>query len=572
VSGAMHVVTNRVRHGEREYTSTLLRRSYREGGKVRKETLANLSHLPPEAIELIRGALRGESYVPAGEAFQIERSLPAGHVMAALGMARRLDLARLLDRSPSRERDLAMAMICQRVIAPASKLASVRAFEQTTLACEFGVEGADEDDLYAALDWLLERQERIEDRLARRHLKNGGLVLYDVSSSYFEGHACPLAKLGYSRDGKRGTPQVIYGLLCDKPGRPIAVEVFSGQLHDDATLPAQIIKLKRRFHLKSVVVVADRGMVTKANMQTLKDTEGLGWITALKAPQIKKLARDGALQLSLFDEQNLAEITAEDYPGERLVVCRNPLVAAERTRKREELLTATERDLTQIADRVQKGTLTGASEIGLAVGPAVKRYKMRKHFDLQITDHSFTFKRKTEQIDTEAALDGIYILRTSLTENELSTSEIVRSYKNLEQAERAFKTFKGPELQIRPIHHHLETRVRAHVFLCMLAYYLTWHLKAAWAPLTFKDENPPVPADPVAKATRSTTATRKAQTKRTSTAAPCHSYKSLLSELATLTRNTIRLGHTDATFHKLTQPTSLQAHALDLAEHAPLNT
>ena len=360
--------------------------------------------------------------------------------------------------------------------------------------------------------------------------------------------------------------------MCDKPGRPIAVEVFSGQLHDDATLPAQITKLKQRFRLKSVVVVCDRGMVTKANMQTLKDTEGVDWITALKAPQIKKLASDGVLQLSLFDEQNLAEITAEDYPGERLIVCRNPLVAAERTRKRQELLEATERDLQQIADRVQKGTLTGASEIGLAVGPAVKRYKMRKHFDLHITDHSFTFKRKTEQIHGEAALDGIYILRTGLTENECSTSEVVRSYKNLEQAERAFKTFKGPELQIRPIHHHLETRVRAHVFLCMLAYYLTWHLKAAWAPLTFKDEDPPVPADPVAKATRSTSAKRKAQTKHTTTGEPCHSYKSLISELSTLTRNTIRLPETNATFHKLTEPTPLQAHALHLAATAPLTT
>ena len=572
MSGAMHVVTNRVRHGEREYTSTLLRRSYREDGKVRKETLANLSHLPPEAIELVRGVLRGERYLSAGEAFQIERSLPAGHVMAALGMARRLDLARLLDRSPSRERDLAMAMICQRAIAPASKLASVRAFEQTTLASEFGVDGADEDDLYSALDWLLERQERIEDRLARRHLQDGELVLYDVSSSYFEGRSCPLARLGYSRDGKRGTPQVIYGLLCDEPGRPIAVEVFSGQLHDDATLPAQIAKLKQRFALKSVVVVADRGMVTKANMQTLKDTEGVSWITALKAPQIKKLARYGALQLSLFDEQNLAEIESEDYPGERLIVCRNPLVAAERTRKRQELLAATERDLQQIAGRVQKGTLTGASEIGLAAGPAVKRYRMRKHFDLQITDESFTFKAKTEQIETEAALDGIYILRTGLAEDELSTSDVVRSYKGLEQAERAFKTFKGPELQIRPIHHHLEHRVRAHIFLCMLAYYLTWHLKAAWAPLIFKDEQPPTSTDPVAKTTRSTAAKRKAQTKRTANGEACHSYKSLLSELATLTRNTIRLGHANATLHKLAQPTSLQAHALHLAEHAPLNT
>jgi transposase len=568
----MHVVTNRVRHGEREYTSTLLRRSYREGGKVRKETLANLSHLPPEAIELIRGALRGERYVPAGDAFQIERSLPAGDVMAALGMARRLDLARLLDRSPSRERDLVMAMICERVIAPASKLATVRSLGCSILAEELNVTDADEDDLYAALDWLLDRQERIEDRLARRHLSDGELVLYDVSSSYLEGRSCPLARLGYSRDGKRGTPQVIYGLLCDKPGRPIAVEVFSGQLHDDATLPAQITKLKQRFALNSVVVVADRGMVTKANMQALKETEGVGWITALKAPQIKKLARDGVLQLSLFDEQNLAEITAEDYPGERLIVCRNPLVAAERTRKREELLQATERDLQQIAERVQKGTLTGSGEIGLAVGPAVKRYKMRKHFDLQITNESFTFRRKSEQIASEAALDGIYILRTGLTENECSTSEVVRSYKGLEQAERAFKTFKGPELQIRPIHHHLEHRVRAHIFLCMLAYYLTWHLKRAWAPLLFKDEQPPTSTDPVAKAARSAAAQRKAQTKRTTTGETCHSYKSLLSELATLTRNTIRLGHTDATLQKLAHPTRLQAHALDLVEHAPLNT
>ena len=568
----MHVVTNKRQGRHREYVTHLLRRSYREDGKVKNETLANLSHLPPEVIELIRGTLRGESYVAAGEAFEIERSLSAGHVIAALSMARRLDLARLLDRKPSRERDLVMAMIAGRVIAPASKLSTARALGQSILAEELNVTDADEDDLYAALDWLLDRQEKIEDRLARRHLKDGELVLYDVSSSYFEGRSCPLAKLGYSRDGKRGTPQVIYGLLCDKPGRPIAVEVFSGERHDDGTLPAQISKLKDRFHLKSVVVVADRGMVTKANMQTLKDTEGVEWITALKAPQIKKLARDGVLQLSLFDEQNLAEITAEGYPGERLIVCRNPLVAAERTRKRQELLEATERDLQQIAERVQKGTLTGSSEIGLAVGPAVKRYKMRKHFDLQITDHSFTFKRKTEQIQAEAALDGIYILRTSLTANEISTGDVVRSYKNLEQAERAFKTLKGPELQIRPIHHHLEDRVRAHVFLCMLAYYLTWHLKQAWAPLLFKDEQPPTSTDPVAKHTRSTSALRKAQTKHTTTGETCHSYKSLIAELSTLTRNTIHLQHTDATFQKLSQPTPLQAHALDLAATAPLTT
>jgi Transposase DDE domain len=569
-SGAMHVVTNHVRHGEREYTSTLLRRSYRQGGKVRKETLANLSHLPPELIELIRGSLRGQRYVAAGEAFQIERSLPAGHVQAALSMARRLDLARSLDRASCRERDLVMAMICERVIAPASKLASARAFELSTLASELGVSDADEDDLYGALDWLGERQAQIEDRLARRHLKGGELVLYDVSSSYFEGHTCPLAKLGYSRDGKRGTPQVIYGLLCDRQGRPLAVQVFSGELHDDATLPAQLAKLRERFHLQSVVVVCDRGMVTKANIQTLKDTEGVGWITALRAPQIKKLARTGELQLSLFDEQNLAEITAEDYPGERLIVCRNPLVAAERTRKRSELLAATERDLSQIAERVGRGTLKGSDQIGLAVGPAVKRYRMRKHFELQITEEGFTFTRRSEQIEAEAALDGIYILRTSLTDGELSSADVVRSYKNLEQAERAFKTFKGPELEIRPIHHHLEHRVRAHIFLCMLAYYLTWHLKQAWAPLIFKDEDPPTAADPVAKATRSGGAQRKAQTKRTGTGQPCHSFKSLLRELATLTRNTIRLKDTDASFQQLSQPTALQARALELAEHAPV--
>src|SRR3954470_22900245 len=367
-SGAMHVVTNHVRHGEREYTSTLLRRSYREGGKVRKETLANLSHLPPEVIELIRGALRGQRYVPAGEAFAIERSLPAGHVQAALAMARRLGLARLLDRASSRERDLCLAMICQQALRPGSKLATVRAFSQSTLGSELAVADADEDELYRALDWLLERQARIEDRLARRPLAGGELGLYDVSSSYFEGRACPLAKLGYSRDGKRGTPQIIYGLLCDRPGRPIAIEVFTGETHDEKTLPAQVDKLTWRFGLKTVIVVADRGMVTKANLALMAESEGVGWITALKAPQINKLVATGALQLSLFDEHNLAEITApQDYPGERLVVCRNPLIAAERARKRSELLAATERGLQQIADRVARGTLAGADQIGLAV-------------------------------------------------------------------------------------------------------------------------------------------------------------------------------------------------------------
>jgi transposase len=570
-ASAIHVVTNRRQGKGREYVTHLLRRSYREGGKVKNETVGNISHLPDELVELVRAGLRGEPVGVLSEAFSIERSLPAGHVMAALSMARRLELARLVDREPSRERDLVLAMVCQRAICPMSKLATVRAFSQSTLADELGVADADEDDLYEAMDWLLERQQRIEDRLARRHLKDGELVLYDVSSSYFEGRSCELARLGYSRDQKRGTPQIIYGLLCDKPGRPIAVEVFSGELHDDKTLPSQIAKLKARFGLQRVVVVSDRGMVTKANLELLREAD-TGWITALKAPQIGKLVRDGTLQLSLFDEQNLAEITAEDYPGERLVVCRNPLVAHERARKREQLLRATERGLAEIAERVERGTLTGADQIGLAVGPALKRYRVKKHFEVKITDTAFTYKRKTEQIEQEAALDGIYVLRTSVPDSALDAGEVVRSYKNLEQVERAFKTFKGPELEIRPIHHRLEDRVRAHVLLCMLAYYLTWHLRHAWAPLIFKDETPPTQPDPVAKASRSTQAHHKAQTKRTATGEIAHSYKTLLAELATLTRNTIRLPGTPATFEKDTEPNAIQARALKLAEHAPTTT
>jgi len=568
-TGAIHVVTNRRQGKEREYVTHLLRRSYREGGKVRNETVGNISHLPEDLVELVRAGLRGEPVGVLSDAFEIERSLPAGHVLAALSMARRLELARLLDRQPSRERDLVMAMICQRAIGPLSKLATVRAFSQSTLAQELGVSGADEDDLYEAMDWLHERQAGIEDRLARRHLAEGELVLYDVSSSYFEGRSCALARLGYSRDQKRGAPQIVYGLLCDKPGRPICVEVFSGELHDDKTLPSQIEKLKARFALRRVVVVSDRGMVTKANLELLHAAEA-GWITALKAPQIGKLVRDGALQLSLFDEQNLAEITAEDYPAERLVVCRNPLVAAERARKREELLAATERGLAEIAQRVQRGTLTGADQIGLAAGPALKRYRVKKHFEVKITDTTFTYERKLDQIEAEAALDGIYVLRTNVSDEELSAGEVVRSYKELKHVERAFRTFKGPELEIRPIHHHLDDRVRAHVFICMLAYYLTWHLRQAWTPLLFKDENPPTHPDPVAKAVRSRSAQRKTQTKRTTTGDTAHSYKSLLAELATLTRNTIRLPGTPATFDKLTQPNPTQARALELAEHAPV--
>jgi transposase len=567
----MHVTTTTRRVGDREYNATLLRRSYRQDGKVKKETLANLSHLPADAIDALRRALAGEALMSVDDAFTIERSLPAGHVTAALAMARRLELWKVLDRSPSRERDLCMAMILGRVICPGSKLGTVRTLGQSTLAGELGVQGADEDDLYAAMDWLLKRQSRVEDRLAARHLNDGEMVLYDVSSSYFEGRTCPLAKLGYSRDGKRGLPQIIYGVLCDIAGRPVAVEVFTGEVHDDKTLPSQVIKLKDRFGLSRVIVVADRGMVTKANITLLGQASGVDWITALKAPTIKKLARSGIFQPSLFDEQNLGEITdVDEFPGERLIVCRNPLVGAQRARKRNELLDATESDLAEIAHRVAHGTLSGADQIGLAVGPALKRYRVRKHFQIAITDTTFTHTRDSPGIAAEAALDGFYILRTSVTQTDLASGDVVRAYKNLEQAERAFGSLKGPELQIRPIHHHLEDRVRAHVLICMLAYYLTWHLKAAWKPLLFTDEDRPVTPDPVAKAVRSPAAARKAQTKRTSTDQPAHSYRTLLAELATQTQNTTRLhGHT-ATFEKLTQATALQAQALDLAQHAPV--
>jgi DDE family transposase len=569
--GPFHVVTTRRQGKHREYVAHLLRRSYREGGKVKKETVANLSHLPDEVIELIRRALRGEQFVGFDEQFAIERSLPAGHVAAVLEMARRLELARLLDRAPSPERDLCVAMICQRVLSPASKLATARALAQSTLASELGVEGADEDDLYAALDWLGERQARIEDRLARRHLIDGELVLYDVSSSYLEGRCCPLAELGYSRDGRRGTLQITYGLLCDRAGRPVCVEVFSGSVGDDKTLPAQLEKLRRRFALRRVVVVFDRGMVTKANLAALADGEDLDWITALKAPQVKRLVAGGDLQLSLFDQHNLAEISSDEFPRERLVVCRNPLVAAERARKRDDLLAATETALTEIAGRVERGTLTGAANIGLAVGPALKRWRVGKHFDVQITDTSLTFERKTEQITSEAALDGIYVLRTSVSAETLPSPDVVRAYKQLKEVERAFRTLKGP-LEIRPIHHRLEDRVRAHVFLCMLAHYLSWHLREAWTELLFKDEHPTTQPDPVAKARRSPSAQRKAQTKRTTTGQITHSLDTLLDELASLTRNTIRMPATGATFDRLTEPTPQQARALELVHTAPVIT
>ena len=556
------------RHGDRIYVSHLVRRSVRDGKRVRHETVANVSKLPAAAIEALSAALRGEALLGGAESLRITDSLPAGHAEAVLGAARRLGLPRLLDRSPSKNRDLALAMICQRVLSPGSKLATARALQQSTLGAELGVEDADQDDLYAAMDWLLERQEGIESRLAKRHLKDGTLVLYDVSSSYFEGRSCPLAALGYSRDGKRGTLQLTYGLLCDSEGHPVATEAFAGNLVDHQTLPVQIEKLKQRFGLSKVIVICDRGMATKANLEAIGEAEGMDWITALKAPAVKKLVKDGDLQLSLFDQTNLAEISSAAYPGERLILCRNPLLGQERTRKRSELLAATEAELEVIAERVAAASLKGAAEIGLAVGPALKRYKVKKHFEVAITDASLHYQRKAAQIEAEASLDGIYVLRTSVPDSELTAPDIVHSYKQLKWAERAFRSFKGP-LEVRPIHHRLEDRVRAHLLICMLSYYIEFHLREAWAELTFKDECPPAQPDPVAKAKRSSSATRKAQTKRTSRGATPHSFESLIKELSLRTRNTICLGDSEAGFERLSEPSELQARALELLERIP---
>jgi transposase len=460
-------------------------------------------------------------------------------------------------------------MICQQVLQPGSKLACTRALSQSTLAEELGVESVDADQLYAALDWLLARQEQTERRLARRHLRQGSHVLYDVSSSYFEGRTCSLLAFGYSRDGRRGSLQIVYGLLCDGEGRPLAIEVFPGGVHDDKTLPAQIAKLRARFGLTTLVLVIDRGMVTKANLDALAAAQGIGWITALKAPQVKKLVKEGSLQLSLFDEQNLAEIESADYPSERLVVCRNPLVAHERARKREDLLAATEAALAPIQQRVEQGTLTSAAEVALAVGQLIGKRKVKKHFQLVIEDNRFEYVRKQEQIDAEAALDGFYVLRTNLGADALAAPDIVRSYKQLAHAERAFRTLKGPELEIRPIRHRRADRVRAHAFLCLLAYYLEWHLRKAWAELLFVDEQPPLVADPVATAERSQEAKRKASTQRTANGDVCHSLTSLLAELALVVRNTNRVRESQTTFDTITETNHTQARALELIQLLP---
>jgi len=554
----------------------LLRESYRENGKVRKRTLCNLSDWPAAYIEGLRGVLKGGTVIPAErDAFTVIRSLPHGHVAAALGTARRIGLDRILSPDGNRYRDLILALLIGRILDPVSKLAAARALSPATAASSLGgvlgLGEVDEDELYQALDWLLQRQPAIEATLAKRHLSNGTLVLYDVSSSYMEGRCCPLAKRGYSRDGKKGTLQIIYGLLCAPDGCPIAIEVFEGNTADPMTLAGQVEKLKRRFHLDHVVMVGDRGMITQARITENIAPAGLDWITALRAPAIRALLDSGALQLSLFDQRDMASITAPDFPNERLVVCRNPDLAAERTRKRGDLLAATERELARIQAAVarRRDPLRGTAAIGLAVGAVINRYKMAKHFDLNIADTAFSFARKTAEIAAEAAVDGIYVIRTSLPAETFDDATTVRSYKSLACVERAFRCIKTVDLHVRPVYHWLADRVRAHVFLCMLAYYLEWHMRQRLAPMLFDDTDKEVAetlrASVVAPAQRSPAAVTKQTTGQTGDGLPVHSFRSLLADLATLVRNTVV---TAITPHHpltvLTRPTPVQHKALTL--------
>jgi len=566
--GAVHVSTTRRHYKGKLYETHLLRRSYREDGKVKTETVGNLSHLPPELIDLVRRGLRGERFLAAGD---LERcaSLPHGAVVAVLGTLRRLGLEALLDPRPSRMRDLATALIVARLLAPGSKLDTARRLAQTTLGAALGVEDATEDELYAAMDWLLARQPRIEARLAARHLVPGDLVLYDLSSTWVTGRHNPLARIGYSRDGKPGTPQIEYGLLTDAAGRPVAVEVVPGNTADPATVPAMIERLRDRFGLPSAVLVGDRGMLTSARIATLR-AASLDWVSSLRGPALASLVETGDLQLGLFDERDLAEITSPAYPGERLVVCRNPLLAAERARKRADLLGATEARLAPIVARVEAGRLAGAARIGLAVGRVVDRYKMAKHLRLEIADDRLTVTRDEAAIAAEAALDGLYVLRTSVDPERLPTPDVVRAYKRLTRVERAFRAFKGADIAIHPIRHWTEPRVRAHILLCLLAYYVQWHLERAWAPLLFRDEQPPELADPVAPAQRSAAAEHKARTGRLPDGTPAHSFRTLLAELATLTRDRVApAGVPEAAFEITAIPTALQARALALLGLTP---
>jgi len=565
-TGAVHVTTTRRHYKGKVYETTLLRRSYREGGKVRNETVGNLSHLPPEAIAAVRAVLAGRALVDLEDGLTIERSAPHGHVVAVLGIARALDLERLISRQRCRKRDLVIAMVCQRLLAPGSKLSATRRFAQSTLAEELSLGEVSEAELLSAMDWLLARQGRIESALAGRHLSQAGFVLYDLSSSYVEGRCCPLAAHGYSRDGRRGKLQITYGLICSPEGRPVGIELYEGSTADAQTLPEAVSTVRERFAIERLVFIGDRGMITQAHAKTLA-ARGVGFISALRGPQIRALAAAGDLQLTLFDETNLAEISSAQFPGERLVVCRNPALAVERARKRQELLAATEIELAKIAAMVTsaRGRLrqADAGTIGERAGRVINRYKVAKHFALTIGEGSFSYQRRHERIAAEAALDGIYVLRTSCPPEQLGTAAVVRAYKQLKMAERAFRTMKDA-LEIRPIYHHLEDRVRAHAFLCMLAYYVAFELQLRLAPLLFSDETPLASLDPVAPAQRSAAATAKAASARTSEGLCVSSFADLLAELGTLCRSELRIGGIEHTFRRLTTPSDLQARAFEL--------
>ena len=553
--------------------AVLLRESLRDGSTIRKRTVANLSSWPAPQVELLRRVLKGETLVAPGEAVEVVRSLPHGHVAAVLGTLRRLGLDKILHAEPSRHRDLVCALIAARILNPRSKLATSRGLQTGTasdsLAAMLGLSPADENELYAAMDWLLPRQEAIEKQLARRHLAEGSLVLYDLTSTYFEGRHCPLARFGHSRDERSGNPQIVFGLLTNAQGCPVAVEVFEGNTADPATVAAQVRKLRERFGFQRMVLVGDRGTLTSARLrEDLQGIDGMDWITALRAPQIQTLAAGHTLQLSLFDQRDLAEIIHPDYPGERLIACRNVLLAEERARKRRQLLAATEKDLALIVAATQRlrRPLRGKERMALRVGKALGRRKMGKHFQLEIQDDRFTYCRDEANIRNEAALDGIYIIRTTLPADRASSEEVVRHYKSLAVVERAFRSLKTVDLKVRPIHHRLAGRVRAHVLLCMLAYYVEWHMREACAPLLFQDDQPEagqaLRKSIVAPAQRSPAADQKVRTKRNACGTPVHSFQTLLSDLATIALNTLRMG--ELTFNMITTPTPLQQQAFDL--------
>ena len=557
--------------------AVLLREGWREGKKICKRTLANLSDWSEARVEALRRVLKNEPLSSPQEAFVIERSLPHGHVQALLSAIKRMGLDLLLAAKRVRERDLVLAMIVERLIHPCSKLATTRLWHSSTLAEELGVTDATEDDLYEAMDWLLERQARIEQKLAARHLSEGTQVLYDVTSSYYEGRTCPLMRFGHDRDGKRGRPIVVYGALTDAHGRPIALEVYPGNTGDPTTVPDQVHKLRSRFHLDHVVLVGDRGMLTHVQIEKLKHYPGLGWISALRSADIQQLVQGGALQLSLFDEQNLAEIVAPEFPGERLIACHNPLLAEERRRKRAALLAATEQKLAGIAREVarRKRTPLTAAEIGKKVGAVINQFKMGKHFDTTIKEGAFAYARREQEIEREAQLDGIYVIRTSEPQSRLSAADTVRSYKLLAQVEHAFRCLKGIDILVRPIRHRDEQRVKAHLFLCMLAYYVEWHVRKALASLLFDDEQldeDRKTRDPVAPAKPSAQAKKKKLVRVTADGLPIHSFETLLADLATRCRNRCRIKSdpNGTPFTHLTQPTPLQQRVFELLELLPV--